>query len=580
MRDQLLPLIPIVLISITAGGAQAGVIEARAVAFSGQRAPGTSDGVNFDDGYAFFPSIFESGKTEFLAYLTGPSVNENNDAGIWTDSSGTLTLVAREGDPAPGTEAGVVFEQILQHQSSATGNIALRATLTGPGVDASNDVGVWSYRSGALELVARTGLVAPGADGAIFAGFEEFLINSVGQVAFIAALSGPAVNDTNNSGIWSESGGTLGMLTRGGLSHAPGTQRLPFRRFHFIALNQGGQCAFSATLTGSGSHTSGIWVGTSALTEVAVASEFDPAGGTPAPGAALASFRNLISPIEIDSSGGTAFFADLAGAGVDQTNDSGIWSNDGGGSALVAREGDVAPGTAAGTVFDDFERSIQPAAPSRNDRQIVFSASVRGPAVGPTNDQAIWTKAPGREPLLIARTGDAAPETDGALFFGLGYPSCNDAGQVVFSAVLARGTAGETDLAILRRDADGRLRPVVKDDDQARVSGSLQALSGVGLGGGEATGGQSGRSMAVNNGGQVVFTAFLADGRRGVFVTPAAESVDDEEMNGDTADDPAQLVSAQCGACGAGLGSLWPAMLLGLAIVKVVRRSRRELGRG
>src|SRR5262245_17135976 len=191
----------------------AAVIQARAISLSGQRAPGTPEEVVFDDGYAFFPSVFASGQIECVAFLTGPSVSPNNDTGIWSEASGTLALVAREGDAAPGTAPGVVFGEILRHQSSNTGHITLQATLSGPGVNESNDRGVWSNASGKLVLVARTGSPAPGAgEGAVFADFDEALINSSGQIAFIGRLAGSGVDPTNESGIWSEASGTLALV--------------------------------------------------------------------------------------------------------------------------------------------------------------------------------------------------------------------------------------------------------------------------------------------------------------------------------------------------------------------------------
>ena len=572
MCDRHLGLIAIALIAVSSRGTNAAVIQARPVALSGQRAPGTPEGVVFDDGYAFFPSIFTSGQTEFLAFVTGPSINEDNDTGIWSEASGTLALVAREGDAAPGAGAGMSFGQILRHQSSSTGHIVLQATLIGPGVDESNKLGIWSNSSGELVLVARTGSPAPGvSDVAVFADFDEALINRSGQVAFIARLAGPSVDAANESGIWSEASGTLALVTRGGQSHAPGSQRLPFRRFHFLAFNDAGQVAFSASLSG-GLETSGIWVGSNTLIEIAVASEIDPAAGDPAPGAPLASFRSLISPIEIDDQGRTVFFADLAG--VDAGNDSGIWSSGPNGVVLVAREGDAAPGTSAGTVFDDFERA-QPGAPALNGGHVTFQALLRGPGVNETNDQGCWSRSSAGEVNLIARYGDIVPDSEGAVFSGIGYPSLTNTGQIVFGAVVNRLGSEETDLAICIRDADGKLRVAVKDSDTARLSGSSATFFGVGQGGGEATGGESGRAASLNDQGQLVFTAFLFDGRRGVFVTPAdEESVGEGDSAADATEDTAESASAQCGACGTGASTLAPLTILGLLTVSR-RRSRR-----
>ena len=85
-----------------------------------------------------------------------------------------LRTVALTGQHAPGTDSGVNFDTIDAHLSgysvfvfrgpvlNDTGQVAFRANLIGSGVGSTNKVGVWSEGSGNLGLVARTGSVAPG----------------------------------------------------------------------------------------------------------------------------------------------------------------------------------------------------------------------------------------------------------------------------------------------------------------------------------------------------------------------------------------------------------------------------------
>ena len=44
-----------------------------------------------------------------MASLTGSGVDSTNNAGIWSEGSGSLALVARSGSQAPGTPSGVNF---------------------------------------------------------------------------------------------------------------------------------------------------------------------------------------------------------------------------------------------------------------------------------------------------------------------------------------------------------------------------------------------------------------------------------------------------------------------------------------
>src|SRR5262249_3118000 len=125
-----------------------------------------------------------------------------NDYGIWSDSSGTLTLIAREGAQAPGTPDGVNFPGNFQDFGNPglndSGQTAFSAGLTGAGVDASNDNGIWATdRTGVLQLIVREGdvlEVAPGQFRTVATAFfrphdlfgtsEGF--NNLGQVAFVA----------------------------------------------------------------------------------------------------------------------------------------------------------------------------------------------------------------------------------------------------------------------------------------------------------------------------------------------------------------------------------------------------------
>ncbi len=73
----------------------------RTVAFSGDAAIGTD--VEFS--YFSSPLINNTGQTLFHGVLAGSTgVDRSNDAGIWSEGSGALALVVREGNNAPGTD--------------------------------------------------------------------------------------------------------------------------------------------------------------------------------------------------------------------------------------------------------------------------------------------------------------------------------------------------------------------------------------------------------------------------------------------------------------------------------------------
>src|SRR5262249_51397537 len=114
------------------------------------------------------PELDAKGRTAFMGYLTGSGVVLTaNSHGIWSEGTGTLTLVAREGSQAPGTDSGVNFSVLDGVPGlNSVGQTAFSAPLAGSGVNTSNDRGIWETdRYGVLRLIVREGdklEVAPG----------------------------------------------------------------------------------------------------------------------------------------------------------------------------------------------------------------------------------------------------------------------------------------------------------------------------------------------------------------------------------------------------------------------------------
>ncbi len=290
------------------------------------------------------PKLNNVGATTFMGFLQG--VSGSTDEVIYKEDQG-LTLVVRDGDPAPGTNAifssGIVFNsRDLGFNNS--GNVAFNAKLLGEGI--LNDQGVWKEVSG-LSLVARKLDEAPGTSGAQFSGIVTFgdpLISDAGNVAFAAFLDGPFVDATNNSGIWKEAG-DLNLLVREG-DNAPGVDSAvfgidpPFTSTFFIgSINKHDRTAFRAYINGPSisSLTDGVWKESPGKGLVLVALEGDAAPGT---GGVL--FSGFGAP-QLNDAGKVAFtgFAPFF---------SGIWKES---SSLhvVVKQGDPAPGFPGASFF-------------------------------------------------------------------------------------------------------------------------------------------------------------------------------------------------------------------------------------
>ena len=80
----------------------------------------------------------------------------------------------------------------------------------------------------------------------------------------------------------------------------------------------------------------------------------------------------------LNNAGQTAFFANLTGSGVDATNDQASGRRVPAVFALVAREGSHAPGTPSGVNFNGFDVSAQPVLNDAGQIAFAAGASANG----------------------------------------------------------------------------------------------------------------------------------------------------------------------------------------------------------
>jgi hypothetical protein len=471
------------------------------------------------------PVLNDAGRAAFRANLTGVGVNSTNNQGIWSEGSGNLALVARTGNQAPGLPDGVNFARnsALELFTPVLNNSGRTAFFGGL---ADGSVGIWSEGSGNLALVARDGLPAPGTPEGVnhsFSLLRDFpffpdlpKLNDVGQVSFLGNLTGSGINYTNDWGIWSEASGNLALVARGG-DPAPGTPNgVNYDSFFYqTGFNDAGQSVFFAILTGSGvdpSNDHGIWTTGSGAPKLVVRS------GSPAPGTPSGvNFQSLFGNVSFNNAGRVAFEGFLTGEGVDETNNQGLWSEGSGSLELVARRGSPAPGTPSGVNFDEFLFSVFPVL---NDAgQTAFRANLTGPGVTFTNDQGIWSDGLGSL-ALVARTGSPAPGTpSGVRFAELHLPALNSEGQTAFRGNLTgSGINSNNDRGIWATDESGALQLIARKGSQLEVApGDFRTISDLDFV--SASGNGDGRASGLNNSGQLVFWARFTNGTQGVFVS-------------------------------------------------------------
>jgi kumamolisin len=170
------------------------------------------------------PAINGSDDIAFAARLKvgAGGVTAAGDSGIWADdSTGTLRLIALTGGAAaPGVNAAFrTLDDPVYNDNEA---VAFRGTLkTGAGeATAASAAGVWSNSSGSLKLIAQQGGVAPGCQGATFKAFNSIALPDQGGVVILATLNASGafgVSSVNNTGIWAvDTAGSLQLIARKG----------------------------------------------------------------------------------------------------------------------------------------------------------------------------------------------------------------------------------------------------------------------------------------------------------------------------------------------------------------------------
>lgn len=368
----------------------------------GEQAPGLPPGLTFgrpgDPNPFVAPSVNASGRLLQGVFLDGTGVTADNDESLWSDRSGRLQLVLREGDPAPGTRAvfgaspdsfspGGLRAFVFNNKS----HIALHGNLRGDGISFLNDDGVWVEDEQGLQLIALEGQPAPGTpwtfgEGGVGDTFNRIVFNNDGKLAFRAGLSPGSIHSSNAS-LWSNRSGELSMIVGPGIDQ-PGVPVGSVAGAHFYNL----------TATGS------------AIGFIASIDSFDP------------------NQIFIE--------------------DAGIWHDLSGGMQLVVKSGDQVPGEVDGVVFGsmaEFDGRDLFRLGTHGD--IGFRAELKGPGIiDGFNSTSYFLVSPDgkvhevirdREPFDL--NGDG---TDVRIVKDILPGNMNDTGEFTFKAVFDDDTLG------------------------------------------------------------------------------------------------------------------------------------------
>jgi len=525
----------------TAAGAE---VPSRVVALSGEQAPGAADTFRTFAN----PVISSDGRVAFQANLSGPVTNFVPH-GVWAGSRGDLKALALAGREAPDTGGARFRSPGWPITLTRSGEVLFYGSLLeGGGVTFDNDYGIWAGAPGGVRLVSRRGSPAAGLPGGV--NYNLFFANPhpSGAMGFSASLSGPGVDGTNDTAVWLGRIGptpSLQLLARGG-DAAPGMQAgSRFTGLGTPLVSESGRIVLPANVVTPASGTQplqGFWAGTpDALRVVALS-------GDAAPGADGRRFSFMSVP-RLNDAGHVAFMGFLSTESPEeQLNNVGIWAGPaavGGAVNAVAMEGRQAPGFASGVVFrgsapgDDITYDAFRNPTLGGGGHVAFAATVFGDATDFDHNDGVWRSGPAGgaagDPdslALVAREGDRPPGTpEGTRFRGVlsgddlipafESPLLNDRGQIAFEA-LTTGPLGEFGRGIWASDPGGVLRLVAHTGEEFVVGpGDVRVVELLKLNAGGSS--DEGIQSALNDAGQLTFGARFTDGSEGVFVAVVPE---------------------------------------------------------
>lgn len=436
-------------------GGQSGVFAGRSttlslVAGSGQTPPGVAG-----TGYADFddPLIAGTGAVAFTATLGAGSTFQNNRVAVFS-TGGASVLLGRTGDAPPGTFNEEVFASFDMLRLGANGHAALYATLSGPFVDSSNNVGIWSGL-GVLSAAARTGDLTLFIPGTLYTSLGLPTINASGQLAFTAVIAGSGVSTTNDQLVARGLPNAISTAVREGQQAPNQPAGIRYGPLGAPAINAAGNLAFSGNLRGTG------------ITAFNDAAAWSNAGGPFAQivrsGEAAPGLLNTSLSIpgfpRINAYGRVVLLSALTGGSVNSTNDLALWTNVPGAITLVAVKGAAGVG-AGGATIAGFGGAV-----INSQGTILYRATLTGAGVDSSNNTALyaWDKLGTR---LVVRTG-ATLNVGGvnkvvsgirtALDTGNqdGKPSSmSERGQVVYQATFTDGSSAILSASVTRCPAD------------------------------------------------------------------------------------------------------------------------------
>jgi hypothetical protein len=413
-------------------------------------------------------------------------VGGTSNQGVFAGTSGSIQTVALENTAAPSghTYAGFGIPVI-----NTAGQVAFVASLTSP-----VSGGIFAGAPGSVQTAALLGAASPGGGGT-YSLLTTPTYNPSGQLGFFANLSG-----ASSQGIFAGAPGALQLVARNNTSAPAGGNYSSFSTNP--AFNASGQTALNAQLTG-GSSNAGIFLGApGSVSAVALQGTASPLGPN---------YAGFTAPTALNNAGQVAFAASVIGS-------SAIFAGTPGSLQTVAQFGTPAPGGAGAGNYGTLQAPVLNAT-----GRVAFRSLLSGA----TSTEGIFTGPAGS---IQAAAINNTPAPGGGDYLSFNTPVMNGAGQVAFIANLTGAGVTLTNDAALYAGSVGSLTKIVREGDQIDVDPGpgtdLRTISNGGInffGTSGGSGGEDGKAVIFNDAGVLVFRLSFTDTSSGIFTSLVPE---------------------------------------------------------
>ena len=318
-------------------------------------------------------------------------------------------------DDVPLTgHAGVEIASLSNRlHASQAGHLVLNVTLSGNGIDTSNDGAVIAIDpNGEMRLVAREGVPITGTSpegSTFFFSDPPLFVDQFGDVAFAGGLK--LADSSNKRAIFYRTPGELDVVVFDG-QEVEGAVFSPEK----VWLTQAEQFAFSGTL---GSSQSGIWRNSPTPEELLVGESIQYSGLPEGK-----SFGDIDPEFFLNLDDEILFSA----SGVDGT---GFWMKQGDGVVEVVAFNEPAPGLPDATLLPITSVENRETRFSENG-WVAFKARIHGEAVLSDNDECVWISEYGAT-SLVAREGEPVPGIQGIFGNAFSIQGLTSTGIVLFA---------------------------------------------------------------------------------------------------------------------------------------------------